>query len=371
MGSELQACERKWDDDPLLDDARGILLHEARAITQLAERLDQRFVRALSLLQNCRGAVLVTGLGKAGLIGRKISATLASLGICSHFLHATEAVHGDLGSVQTHDCVIALSASGETEEVVRVGTLVRERGTPLVAITERATSRLGRVADIVLEIGKFSEAGGLQLAPSTSTTMMLALGDALALVLSQQRRFRAEDFARNHPGGSLGRQLLKVEQAMRPLSECRVVGEDSTVREAFVQQRTSGRRSGAVMILDKARRLTGIFTDSDLARLLERKRDDALDSPIREVMTHNPQFVCLGSWLADAIRALAARKISELPVVDECGIPQGLIDITDVVAEERWRGEMTDVDPGELPVDGERAAILTFPHASARHGRGA
>lgn len=311
--------------------ARDILRLEAQALEQVAGRLDASFLAAVEHLLSCRGSAIVSGMGKAGLIGQKIAATFASTGTRSHFLHPAEAVHGDLGRVHADDVLVLLSQSGETEEIVRLLPNLTRMGVPLVAVTGRAGSTLGKAATVVLELGPLKEACSLGLAPSTSTTAMLALGDALALVTSRIRGFRAEDFARFHPGGSLGRKLSKVDDWMRPLAECRLASASQTVRGVFAMQQRPGRRSGAIMLLDERGRLVGLFTDSDLARLFEGRRDERFDAPIREVMTPAPCVVRTGSMMSDAVAIMAERKISELPVVDHVGVPQGLIDITDVV----------------------------------------
>jgi arabinose-5-phosphate isomerase len=312
--------------------ARQVILTESRALSQVANRLDGEFCRAVELMFQCQGSVIVCGIGKAGLVGQKIMATLASTGTPSHCLHPAEAVHGDLGRVRGSDVMLILSQSGQTEEIVRLLPCLAEMGVPIVAITASATSKLGRAAMVTIELGALEEAGELGLAPSTSTTAMLAVGDALALVVSQMRRFGRDDFARFHPGGNLGYKLSKVEQHMRPLEQCRVSGEAETVRQVLIGVSMPGRRTGATMLVDAEGRLSGIFTDSDLARLFEHRRDNELDKPVSQVMTHNPLRVEAGSVMADAVAIMAARKISELPVVDSDGKPLGLIDITDVVA---------------------------------------
>jgi len=311
--------------------ARQILDAESRAVGQLARRLDGQFCRAVEIVYRCRGSVIVTGMGKAGLVGQKIMATLASTGTRSHCLHPAEAVHGDLGRVHRDDVMLILSQSGETEEITRLLPSVIELGVPIIAITGRRDSTLGRAATVTLCLGPMEEACSLGLAPSTSTTAMLALGDALALVLSRMRCFSREDFARFHPAGSLGRRLSKVQQCMRPLEQCRINAEDETVRQILVSVRISGRRTGATMLTDRDGRLVGIFTDSDLARLFEQHRDSELDRPIREVMTRDPMSVPIDSRVTDAVALMARRKISELPVVDAEHRPVGLIDITDIV----------------------------------------
>lgn len=313
--------------------ARDILRGEGNALLHLADRLNKvAFCDAVDLLHQTSGAVIVTGMGKAGLVGQKIAATLASTGTRSHYVHPAEAVHGDLGRIHRHDTLIILSYSGETEEVTRLLPTLRHLKTPIIAITGKPQSTLAQAATVVLDLGPLREAGPLGLAPSTSTTAMIALGDALALVASRMHAFGPEDFARFHPAGSLGRQLAKVEEVMRPLDECRVALEDVSVRDVFVHQCRPGRRTGAIMITNELGELTGIFTDSDLARLLERKRDSAIDGPIGAVMTRQPQCVSLGSALSVALEILSARKISELPVIDRAGRPAGMMDITDVVS---------------------------------------
>ncbi len=312
--------------------AREIIRLEAQALEKLARDLDAEICEATRYLYECRGSVIVCGIGKAGLIGQKIAATLSSTGTRSHFLHPAEAAHGDLGRVHRDDIVLVLSQSGETEEIVRLLPPLTRQGILMIAITARRESTLGRAATVTLALGPLQEACALGLAPSTSTTAMLALGDALALVTSRMRQFGPEDFARFHPGGSLGRRLRHVEDLMRPLAECRVAAERETVRQVFVNLSCPERRAGAIMVVDAEGRLSGIFTDSDLARLFESRRDEALDRPIRDVMTLAPCAVAAGAMAADAVAMMAERKISELPVVDAAARPLGLIDITDVVS---------------------------------------
>jgi arabinose-5-phosphate isomerase len=290
------------------------------------------------LLAQTRGSVVVSGMGKAGLIGQKITATLASTGTRSHFLHPSEAIHGDLGRLHADDVALILSFSGQTEEVVRILPSLHELGVAIVAITGRPDSPLGKQAVVTLDLGSIREACPLGLAPTASTTAMLALGDALALVLSQMRSFSVGDFARFHPGGTLGRKLARVEDAMRPLVQCRVAPQSLSLRETLISQSRPGRRTGAIMIVDEAGLLVGIFTDSDLARLFEANRDAALDGPLADVMTRSPATIGVGELLSAACDVLSRRKISELPVVDQAGRPVGLIDITDVVGLEADAG---------------------------------
>ena len=332
MRMEAAAVSDRLSPFEQLRFARQVILTESRALAQMADRLGTEFCRAVQLVFECQGSVIVCGIGKAGLVGQKIMATLASTGTPSHCLHPAEAVHGDLGRVQPNDVLLMLSQSGETEEVVRLLPSLIELGVPIAAITGHAKSTLGRAATVTIELGPLEEACALGLAPSTSTTAMLAVGDALALVVSRMRRFGCEDFARFHPGGSLGYKLSRVEQHMRPLAECRVADEAETVRQMLIGASMPGRRTGATMLVDADGRLSGIFTDSDLARLFEHRRDGALDCPIRQVMTPDPLRVASGAMMVDAVAIMAKRKISELPVVDDAGKPAGLIDVTDVVA---------------------------------------
>ena len=311
--------------------AREILRLEAKAIWELSNRLEKSFCQTVSLLYQCQGSVIVTGMGKAGIIGQKIAATLASLGTRAHFLHPAEAFHGDLGRIHASDVVLMLTQSGETGEVVQLLPSLKEFEVPLVAITASKASTVGRAATIVIELGQLEEACSLGLAPSTSTTAMLAVGDALALVLSELRDFRAEDFARFHPGGALGRKLSRVDDVMRPLDQCRTARDGQTVRQVIVACSRPGRRTGAIMLVDPEGRLTGLFTDSDLARLFERRDEAALDRSIAEVMVASPTTVKSGTRVGDAVTLLATRKFSELPVVDRNGRPVGLVDVTDVL----------------------------------------
>ena len=313
----------------LLEQAAAVLRSEATAILDAADMLDESFCTAIELLQNCTGSVVVTGMGKAGLIGRKISATFASTGTPSHFLHPAEAMHGDLGVLRSDDLLLAISQSGETAELTQILPHVKSRKIPLIALTSQRSSTLGQFASVVVETGRLVEADSLGVAPSTSTTVMLAIGDSMSLVLSGNRGFSHDDFAARHPGGSLGMRLLKVEEKMRSVECCRLARPEDTVRQVFARPLPS-RRTGAVMIVSTEGHLVGIFTDSDLARLFGNHQDDALDRPIGEVMTSEPISVLEGTRLEDAVSLLDTRRISELPVVNERGCPSGLIDIVDL-----------------------------------------
>lgn len=342
--------------------ARDVLRAEGDALLTLARQLPESFCDAVDLLSRCTGSVVVTGMGKAGLIGQKVTATLASTGTTSQYLHPGEAIHGDLGRVQSRDVILALSFSGETEELVRLLPAFRRCCTPIIAITGSSNSSLATFADVTLLIGPLREACPLGLAPTTSTTVMLALGDALAMVLSRLRNFTPEDFARFHPGGNLGRKLARVDEVMRPLNDCRIASINQPVRDVLVKTSKPGRRTGAIMLVDDGGQLAGIFTDSDLARLLEMRNESALDQPIRAVMTRAPSTVTTGSLMTIAVDLLVQRKISELPVVDDQGRPAGLIDITDVVS---W---LPPPPPGvtEPPADASASHTVPFPNRSLR-----
>ena len=311
--------------------AREVLRIEAEALGRVRDRIGVSIARAADLIYRCQGSVIVTGMGKAGLVGQKLAATLSSTGTRAFPLHPAEAVHGDLGRVRPGDVVVALSLSGETEEVIRLVPALRRLGASLVAVTERTTSTLGRSADLCVAVGPIEEACPLGLAPSASTTALMAVGDALALLVSRMRDFRAEDFALYHPGGSLGRKLARVEDVMRTGRQLRKASPGQTVREVLVGQGGQRRRTGAVLVEDEDGMLLGIFTDSDLARLFERRKEADLDRPIAEVMTADPVKAVVGATLGEAVDALKARKISELPVVDSHGRLVGLIDLTDLI----------------------------------------
>jgi arabinose-5-phosphate isomerase len=311
--------------------AKEIVRAEATALQQVAERLDASFLQAVDLFYRCPGRVCVTGTGKSADVGQKIAGTLNSTGTRAYVLDATRAVHGDLGMLHHNDVVLALSHSGESEEVVRLLPSLRQLALAVVALTSQRHSTLARQADVAVVLGPLEEACPLGLAPSTSTTAMSAVGDALAFTLMQLREFTREDFARYHPAGSLGRKLLRVEAVMRHGDELRLASRQATIRSVYAHVQRLGRRTGAVMLVDEAGALCGLFTDSDLARLFEQRRDAALDRPIADVMTPQPITVAHGTRLSDALEIFKQRKISELPVVDAAGRPVGMLDITDLI----------------------------------------
>ncbi len=323
--------------------AQSILRSEAAALESVADRLGAGFEKAVRCVHSSQGRVAVTGVGKSADIGQKIAGTLNSTGTRSYLLDATRALHGDLGMVHPDDVVLLLSHSGESEELLRLVPWLREQASALVALTGNAGSSLAQQCDHVIHYGPIQESCPLSLAPSTSATVMLVLGHALAFVLLQAREFTREDFARFHPAGNLGRQLTRVEMVMRRGSELRIAPADWTIRAVFAANHLPGRRTGAIMLTDGMDRLIGLFTDSDLARLFASHQDAALDEPIGQRMTRQPLTATPSMRLAEAVELLRGHKISELPVVDGKDRPVGLLDITDVlgrgiVAEQtNWR----------------------------------
>jgi len=333
--------------------ARGaeILQLAAQSIQSVADSLDEDFLVAVDKLLSMRGCLIVCGIGKAGLIGKKLAATFASTGTRAHFLHPSEAVHGDLGRIGPTDVVLMLSNSGTTEEIVRILPFIVRKAAGLVAITSGANSPLARAADIVLVLPPFRESCQLNLAPSTSTTAMLAIGDALALVVSEAREFSEHDFAELHPGGALGLKLAIVDDVMRPVLDCRLANSHNTIRKMLVEVSRPGRRTGAVMLINADGKLEGIFTDSDLARLLEQRRESDLDKEVAQLMTRTFSAVRSGAKLLDAIDIMVQHKISELPVVDLEDRPLGMIDITDVLGLEQEAANLVLRSPNESKLE--------------------
>jgi arabinose-5-phosphate isomerase len=314
-----------------LDYAREVLAAEARAIQQVAVLLDDSFIRAVDMLTGCRGMVVLTGMGKAGIIAEKISATLASTGTPSLFLHPAEARHGDLGRITDSDVVVMLSNSGATEEIVDLIGPVKRIGAVIIAITGDKDSPLGSNCDLLLNIGKIEEACPLKLAPSASTTAMLALGDALALAALNRRRedgtFGIEDYAAVHPGGALGRSLMKVTEVMRTGDAAPVVKEDATVTDTI--KAISDAKAGAAVVVNSKGKMTGIFTDGDLRRYLLADHDVRKDL-IGEVMVKGPTSLAADASVADALNIFTHRKIGEIPITDDSGKPLGMVNLKDI-----------------------------------------
>lgn len=313
----------------ILKRAKEVFKIEAQAIADLSSQLDGNFVQAVAAMYNCRGRVVVSGMGKTGIIGQKISATLSSLGTPSIWLHSAEAAHGDLGRVTKDDVVIILSHSGETEETKNLLPVLKKIGAKLIAITGNKNSTLAQYSDLVLDVSVKKEACTLGLAPTSSTAAALAMGDALAVCLVEKKGFKEKDFALFHPGGLLGKRLLlKVEDIMRKGKANPIVKEEAIVKDVLYA--ITGSRAGAASVIDKSGRLSGIFTDGDLRRHLERNTDLA-SRKIKEVMTKNPITIQPQRLAVEALRILEEKKIDELPVVDAALKPVGMLDIQDVL----------------------------------------
>jgi arabinose-5-phosphate isomerase len=329
-------------DESIIEFAREVIRAESAAVAGMSAALGPAFVKAVRMILNCKGSILTSGIGKAGHVARKLSATLASTGTPSHFLSAADAVHGDLGSVRKGDLVLILSASGESDEILRLLSLLKKLDFAVIALTATASSGLGRFADVVLEMGRIAEPCPLGLAPSASTTAMSALGDALALSVMKLRDFTAEDFALFHPAGQIGRKLIRVKEAMtfRLGENLPVASDQLTVGEVLHEVSQIKRRSGAVILVDQSGKLSGIFSDGDLRRLVTDNDGAALQKPIAQVMTQRPKRVSESALASEAMAILRQYRIDELPVVDENDHPVGLIDVQDLVVL-----KMLDVEP--------------------------
>lgn len=322
----------KPSNHPRIAGAREVIATEARTLSQLQDRIDESFVKAVDLILGCQGLVVVTGMGKAGIIGQKISATFASTGTASIFLHPAEAAHGDLGRIRETDILLALSNSGETEEVLRLLNPVKKLGAKIISITGEPNSPLAKHSDVVLNIGDVDEACPLGLAPTASTTALLAMGDALAMVASGERKFSREKFALYHPAGSLGRDLMKVSDVMRKGEKLPAAKEGGTVAQVIKIMTITPGRPGAAVIIDPAGKLKGFFSDGDLRRLLEGKdADSLLSSPIEKVMTPSPKTVGPDQLVGEALNIFSSYKIDQLVVIDSEKKVVGLLDVQDLL----------------------------------------
>ena len=318
------------DAGKTLKRARDVLEIEARGILSLIERLDENFARAVDLLYHCKGKVVVTGLGKSGLICRKIAATLSSTGTPSFFLHAGDGVHGDMGMIMKGDVVIAVSNSGETEEVLQLFRTMKRLGVKLIVMTGNPASTLSRAADVVLNAGVKEEACPLGLSPTASTTAALALGDALAVVLLEKRGFREEDFALRHPGGILGRKLiLQVEELMHRGAELPVVNEETPMQEAILE--ITSKRLGVTGVVNGQGSLIGVITDGDLRRGLESK-GDIFRFKAKDLMSRNPKTIAADALAARAVALMEEHSITSLFVLDDGGKkPIGVVHLHDLL----------------------------------------
>ncbi|MGB2661116.1 MAG: KpsF/GutQ family sugar-phosphate isomerase [Candidatus Omnitrophota bacterium] len=309
--------------------AKKVLINESKAISKLVGRIDGNFAKVVNLLAKNEGRVIVTGMGKPGFIAQKISATMSSTGTPSLYLHPAEALHGDIGRVTKSDTIIALSNSGETEEVIKLIPIIKKIGAKLVAITGNKKSTLAKNSDFVLDSSVDKEACPMGLAPTTSTTVMLALGDALAIALLEKKNFQPRDFALFHPGGSLGKRLiLRVEDIMRPKSMTPIVKKNAAVKDVLLK--ITKLRAGSASVVDSRGRLIGIFTDGDLRRHFEEDKD-LLHEKVCDIMTKSPVTITKDRLAAEAFEILRNRRIDEIPVVDKKGCPVGLLDVQDIL----------------------------------------
>ena len=315
-----------------LEYARQVIQAEAQAIMAVTPIVDESFASACRMIYDCSGSCIVSGIGKAGIIGQKISATLASTGTPSHFLHPAEAVHGDLGRLRKNDVVMVLSYGGETDEVIRLINLVKQLDIQLIAITGERNSTLCKHSDVALCMGQMNEACPLGVAPSVSTTCMLAVGDAIALTVMKARNFGVEDYVRFHPGGSLGARLMTVEQSMmfRPGEKLPVVNVANTMKQLLVKTGQI-KRHGAVMVVGEDGKLAGIITDADLRRLMAKHGLEAFEFKAGNVMTPNCKKIRADALAAEATAIFHKYRIDDLPVVDANDKPVGLIDVQDIV----------------------------------------
>jgi arabinose-5-phosphate isomerase len=312
----------------LVSRARQVLGIESAAVAALGTRIGDQFVAACRLIDECKGRVVVTGMGKSGHIGDKIAATFASTGTPAFFLHAAEASHGDIGMITAQDVVLALSNSGETAELIAILPVLKRLGAPLIAMTGKPQSTLGRAADVVLDVSVPQEACPLNLAPTASTTATLAMGDALAVALLDARGFTEEDFARSHPGGSLGRKLLlHVEDIMRTGEQLPKVAVDTSLHDGLIEMSAKG--LGLTTIVDAEGRLLGVFTDGDLRRLLD-KPFDVHESKMGDLMKGNPKSVQPRMLAAEAVHVMETSRVTALPVIDASGILVGALNVHDL-----------------------------------------
>jgi arabinose-5-phosphate isomerase len=311
-----------------LDTARRVLKIEAQAIEDVLARLDVSFEKAVELLFGCKGRVVVTGMGKSGLIGRKISATLSSTGTPSFFLHAAEALHGDLGMLARGDAMLAVSYGGETEEIVRLLEALKRLEMPLVTLTGHTKSTLAEASDVVLDVSVREEACSMNLAPTASTTVAMAVGDALAVSLLEKRDFRPDDFAALHPGGRLGKKLLRVEHLMHAGAALPRVSTTTPMTDVFHEM--SAKKLGMTTVTEADGRLAGILTDGDLRRLMEKHRGAVLEMRAADGMTKNPQTIGPHVLASEALNLMEKRRITSVVVVDEAKGVLGVVHLHDL-----------------------------------------
>lgn len=311
-----------------LEIAKRVLRIEAKALAELQERLDGRFEQAVELLLACKGRVVVTGMGKSGLIGRKIAATFSSTGTPSVFLHPAEALHGDLGMMMREDIVVAVSYSGETDEIVALLETIKRLGLRLVSLTGNARSSIAAASDITLDVSVKEEACSLNLAPTASTTAAMAMGDALAIALLDRRGFGPGEFAALHPGGRLGKKLLRVENLMHSGDAMPCVAATAKIPDVIYEMSKKG--LGMATVLDAAGRLAGILTDGDLRRVMQQRGAGTFDLSASDCMTKNPRTIASGELAGTALRMMEERKITSLVVTDADRRPLGVLHLHDL-----------------------------------------
>jgi arabinose-5-phosphate isomerase len=315
------------------EQAKRVLRIEADAVAALIDRIDDQFVHAVTLILNCESRVVVTGMGKSGLIGKKIAATLASTGTPALFLHPAEGIHGDLGMVTRGDTVIAISNSGETEEISRMLPSLKRLGIKIIALTGNPESTLAKNSDVVIDVGVKEEACPLGLAPTASTTATLAMGDALAVALLDQRGFREEDFACFHPGGTLGKKLLlRVRDLMHIGDEVPVVSEQTLIKDAIYE--ISSKKMGITSVVNASGKLVGVISDGDLRRWMEKTEkagENLLTKEARDIMTRNPKIANKDSLAAEAVSIMEKNSITCLIVANSLDVPEGVIHLHDLL----------------------------------------
>lgn len=308
---------------------KEVIRKEAQAIFDLEKRIDENFAKAVDLIYNCKGRVIISGMGKSGIVGRKIAGTLTSTGTATMFLHPAEGMHGDLGLVHKDDVVICISKSGDTHELFQLVPLIKKIGVPIISITGNFRSRLAERSDIILDAGVEEEACPNNLAPTSSTTVALVLGDALAVALLEKRNFGSEDFALLHPGGSLGKRLtMKIDDIMFSGDKIPIVPENMELEKVIFE--ITSKRFGSTCVVDKDNSLLGIITDGDIRRLLEKEKN-IWQLKAKEVMSSNPKTVQLGIMAADALKIMTNFSIMQVIIVDEKNRPRGIIHLHDIL----------------------------------------
>jgi len=327
----MAASRRRSTRRAQLTWARTVLDTEARAISSLSSKLGDSFIEALELLGACKGRVVTMGIGKPGFIAQKLSATLASTGVPSLYLHPAEAAHGDLGRVVKGDVVVALSNSGTTEEILRLLVPLKRQRVKVVALTSDPRSPLARGSDVVVDIGAIDEACPLGLVPTASSAALHAMSDALAMTLAWQRELTPERYAHFHPGGKLGRSVLKVKEVMRAGDANPLVRDSASISKALVVMTNTPGRPGATNVIDRAGKLVGIFTDGDFRRLAEQGHME-LGNAVSSVMAKRPRTIGPDELVLTAAAMMRETKVDQLPVVDSHGRPVGLVDVQDLLA---------------------------------------